>query len=415
MSRVLLTILSIIAVVALLSCQQGPQPAQPANVAENKTSPEPAKTAAPVDYEALANRIVTQSAGVKEGDIVLVAGGVRDFELLEDLNTDVRKVGAFPFLTVGSDRMLKKYYEEVPAKYDSQFPDLDSKIANMVGVVIGVDSSETEDALANAPKERVAAVGKAQEPIGDIFLKRNVRQVSIGNDLYPTAWRASHYGISQDELAKTFWNAVNTDYSSVQVTGERVKTSLSTGKELHITDPAGTDLKMRIDARPFFVSDGIISPEDVKTGGPAVSVFLPAGEVYCAPVAASAAGKVVVAKDYFQGKEMNNLTFTFVGGKLTSMTGSGPGFEAFKAFYDAEGAGKDLFGFVDFGINPNLKLWPTAKIGNWIQSGMVTVGLGNNTFAGGDNKISYGTAQHIPGATVTLDGKTIVENGTLKL
>ena len=73
-----------------------------------------------------------------------------------------------------------------------------------------------------------------------------------------------------------------------------------------------------------------------------------------------------------------------------------------------------MFAFVDIGINPSLRLWPASKIGNWVQSGMITVGIGSNTWAGGDNKIGYGYGDHLPGSTVTLDGKTIVENGVLK-
>jgi aminopeptidase len=163
------------------------------------------------------------------------------------------------------------------------------------------------------------------------------------------------------------------------------------------------------------VSDGIISADDVKKGGPAVTVYLPAGEVFAAPVPGTAEGKVVESLTFYNGKEVTNLTLTFVGGKVTAITGAGPGFPELKADYDARGDGKELFGFVDFGINPNLHVWPTSKIGNWVQSGMVTVGTGNNTWAGGDNKISYGLTNFLPGSTVTLDGKTVVENGVLKL
>jgi len=46
---------------------------------------------------------------------------------------------------------------------------------------------------------------------------------------------------------------------------------------------------------------------------------------------------------------------------------------------------------------------------------MVTVGTGNNAWAGGDNKVPYGMTNYLPGSTVTLDGKTVVENGVLKL
>ncbi len=386
--KIVLLFVLILTTLALLSCQQA---APPTNLAENKTTPaqtEMTKKAAPTDLETLSNRLVSQVAGIKEGEIVFINGGVRDLELLENINTDVRKAGAFPLLTIGSDRMFKKYYEEVPEKYDSQPPELDLKMAVLPAVTIVIDTNESDEVAQGISPTRQAAVGKAGEPVAALYLKRNVRQVAIGNNLYPTAYRAKQFGMSQDDLAKTFWEAVNSDYSAVQTTGEKVKTELSAGKEVHITNPNGTDLKVKIEGRPFFVSDGIISPDDMKKGGPAVSVYIPAGEVFCAPVPGSAQGKVVEAQTFFRGKEVNNLTLTFASGKLTEMTGSGPGFADLKAAYDASGDGKDLFAFVDFGINPNLRIWPASKLGNWIQSGMVTVGIGNNTWAGGDNKVS---------------------------
>jgi leucyl aminopeptidase (aminopeptidase T) len=217
-----------------------------------------------------------------------------------------------------------------------------------------------------------------------------------------------------DDLSKTFWEGVNVDYTSLQAKAEQVKTALS-GNELHLTNPNGTDLKVRVQGRPVYLSDGVVSPEDMQKGSPAVNIYLPAGEVAITPVPGTAEGKVVVDRDFFQGKELQNLTITFVGGKITSMTGTGPGFEAFKADYDARGAGKELFGFVDLGINPNVKLASSSKLGNWVPAGSVTVGSGNNTWAGGDNTVSYGWTGFLPGSTVTLDGKVLVENGVLKV
>ena len=413
--KLFLLLVSILATLALLSCQQA---APPTNLAETAATPAPVERgakAAPTDLEALSDRLVVQVAGVKEGEIVFINGGVRDMELLENLSTDVRKVGAFPMVTIGSDRMVKKYYEEVPEKYDSQPPDLELKLATMPAVAFTIDTNDADNLTEGIAPARLAAVGKASAPVGDLYLKRNVRRIEIGNNLYPTAFRAKRFGMSQDDLAKTFWEAVNADYSAIQATGEKVKTELSTGKEVHITNPNGTDLKVKIEGRPFFVSDGIISADDVKKGGPAVAVYIPAGEVFCSAVPGTAEGKVVESQTFFRGKEVNNLTLTFVAGKLTEMTGSGPGFADLKASYDANGEGKELFGFVDFGINPNLKIWPMSKVGNWVQSGMVTVGIGNNTWAGGDNKTPYGLTNYLPGSTVTVDGKTVVEAGVLKL
>ena len=414
MKRISLLSMCGVFVAGLLSCQPA---ATPPVATENKPAASPAtKSAAGApDFEAIANRVVTQVAAVKEGDVVFVSGSPRDMELLEDLATDSRKVGAFPLLTTGTDRMAKKYSEEVPEKYDTQTPDFDLKLATMPTVAISVDASESENALEGVSPTRLANVNKTQQPVGDVYQKRNVRTVEVGNGLYPTEWRAKRFGVATDTLAKTFWDAVNADYSGVQATGEKVKTMLSAGKELRITSPEGTDLKLKIDGRPFFVSDGVISPEDVQKGWPAVAVYLPAGEIYAAPVAGTAEGKIVIAQTFFRGKEIDNIAIIIIGGKVTSITGSGAGFEDWKKAYDAvTDPGKDMISYVDFGINPNLKIWPASKIGNWVQAGMVSIGSGNNTWAGGDNKASFDVGDHLPGCTVMLDGKTIIEKGEWK-
>ena len=68
---------------------------------------------------------------------------------------------------------------------------------------------------------------------------------------------------------------------------------------------------------------------------------------------------------FFRGKEMTNVAIIIVSGKVTSMTGSGPGFDAMKKEYDAvSDPGKDLVSYIDFGINPNLKIWPASTVGN---------------------------------------------------
>jgi len=179
MKRNLLLVFCAIAGAALLSCQ----PAANTPVAtENKpaASPETKTPAtAPADAEAIANRVVTQVAGVKEGEVVFVSGGVRDFELLEDLVTDSRKVGAFPLLTLGSDRMAKKYYEEVPEKYDTQSPDLDLKLATLPAVAISVDANEIEGVLVDVSSTRLANVANTNSPVGDLFLKRSLLRIRL--------------------------------------------------------------------------------------------------------------------------------------------------------------------------------------------------------------------------------------------
>jgi len=366
-----------------------------------------------MDYEALAQKLVTQCANIHEGDYVLVTGGLRDFELLEDIAVHVRKVGACPLVSLYSDRMWRRSFDDVPAKYDSRSNEFELKLAGLITAQIDVDFRETESWLAHVPPERFATFSKSWSLVNDLMRKRNVRFVHLGNELYPTTERAKLFGVSQKELSKIFWDGVNVDYSKLQATGKTIKTLLTSGKQVHITNPNGTDLKMQIEGRPVVVSDGIISADEMQTGGAACWVYLPAGEVMLAPVPGTAEGKVVVDRQFFQGSEILGLTLTFKAGKLTSMTAKS-GLEPLKALYDAAGPGKEEFAVIEIGINPNVHLVPGSRMVGYMPAGMVTIGIGNNTWAGGENNVGYSMSNFLPGSTLEVDGKVLVEKGVLK-
>ena len=55
-------------------------------------------------------------------------------------------------------------------------------------------------------------------------------------------------------------------------------------------------------------------------------------------------------------------------------------------------------------------------MGAYMPAGIITVGHGNNAWAGGENKSMYGSeAYFLTGATLNVDGKTIVKNGEITL
>jgi aminopeptidase len=384
--------------------------AAPERAASERAAPKPS-----IDLDQLAERLVTQSAGVKPGEMVLVSGGMQDQELLENIAVHVRRLGAFPLVTLNSDRLVKRMFFDVPDKFDTQNDALGMKLAESFDAAIFVNFNLDEAVLAGADPKRQAARAKMNQLVVDTFVKRKVRQVEVGNGMYPTAWRAKRFGMSDDELAKTFWEGVNVDYADLAKRAEQVKATIAGGREIRLTDANGSDLRVRIQGRPVFASDGIITADEARQGGAAVNVYLPAGEVYVTPVAGTAEGKIVRPRDYYEGKEIQNLTLTFAGGTLTSITGSGPGFEPLKAFYDAASAGKEMFAVVDFGINPQVKLPASAVVGTWVPAGTVTVGLGNNLWAGGTNNTPFAYFVSLPGTTVMLDDKVIVEKGQLKL
>ena len=371
-----------------------------------------------VNYAAIAAKLVEQCAGVKEGDIVSITGGVKDAELLEDLAVEVRKRGAFPLLGFGSDRLNRKMFDEVPEKYDSQTNQLALKLAGMVTARISVPSAENPALFADVPAEKMAertiASAKANEAITELNRKRAVPNIVVGgNNLYPTADNAKMLGLTQGELAKIFWDGVNADYTKLQADGERYRQLLATGKEIYLTHPNGTDFKVSIEKRPIYVSDGVVSAEDRKRGSAATTVYLPAGEVIVTPVTGTAEGKIVVDRSSYEGKEFEGLTCEFKDGKLISISAKSD-ITRMKASYNAAPVGKELFGMIDLGINTSLSLGPKARRGDYAPAGMVSIGFGSNIQYGGDNKVQYGQELNLPGCTLKLDGKVIIENGVLK-
>jgi leucyl aminopeptidase (aminopeptidase T) len=377
-----------------------------------------------IDYAAIAQKIVAQCAGIKEGEIVEISGEIKDNELLRELSHAVRKLGAFPLVqTYKQDiERQKRMMLEMPAKWDSQVNQLGLKLAGFVNANINLANAEPFNAMEDFPQERLAAMQKANEPISNLRRQRNVRNIVLGgNGLYPSKANAERLGLTQAELAQIFWNGVNTDYTQLQAEGEKYRQMLAAAKEVHLTHPNGTDLKVKIEKRPVFVSDGVVSADDVKRGGAATTVWLPAGEVFVTPVPGTAEGRIVVDHDWYTGVNghtpIEGLTFDFKAGKLVSMTARS-GLEPMKKQYDKvtgkAAEGKDEFGVINLGINRNLVLGPKAKRGDYAPAGMVSVGFGGNEGYGGENKAGTGWESNLPGCTLKLDGRVVVENGVLK-
>ncbi len=371
-------------------------------------------TAAPApadDFRSIAAKVVGQSANVQENEVVELFGSAEDLPLLNELSIEVRKRGAHPLVLVGDGKTARRMLDEVPAKYDTQEPKAMLGLVKMIDVVINTEFNEGRTFKGVAP-ERQAAQAKTFQPVFRAMQQRGVRAVSLGNGLYPSAERAEHFGVSRDELAKIMYGGVDTDYEQLARTGEDLRSALAGGKELRITAPSGTDLRVPVAGRPVHLADGVVSAEDRKRGGTALSVWLPAGEVYFVPRAGGAEGVVVADRYYHEGDRVDGLRLEVKAGKVVAMSARS-GIEGLQKRYQAAGTGRDVVGVIDFGINPSIQVPEGGAVNVWSKAGAVTVGVGNNLWAGGDNANDFGIAADVRNATVTLDGKELVKDGKL--
>src|SRR6266699_3458728 len=215
------------------------------------------------DARAIAHQLIA-STMIREGQSVLISGSVRDAGLMEDLAIEARKAGAQPMLVISSERLIRRSYDEVPAKYDAQEPKLDLAVAKLFDAQIAIDVGETEGLLAGVPAERLAARAKAGAPVNEAFLERNVHLVNLGNGLYPTATLAKRLGITQARLATGFWRAVAVPPERLQAAGEQLRTAFASGGTVQLTHPNGTSLTFDVTGRTPTISAGALTP-----GGPA--------------------------------------------------------------------------------------------------------------------------------------------------
>lgn len=358
-------------------------------------------------------RNLVQAGMVKAGDKVLVSGSIRDAALLEDIAIEAMKVGAHPLITISSDRLSRRSYDEVPSTFDNVTSSVDMLLVNNFDVQIFLDVNETEGLLASVPVARRSARGKANQPVTDALFKRNLRRVNLGNDLYPTAALSRRLGVPRSTVSNAFWRAAGVNASLLRTKGESLREIFANGKVVTLTARNGTNLSLMVDADRGFISDGALTPEKVRQGAAAAATYLPAGELILPAATGSANGKIVLDRYIWDGRVVRGLTLVFEKGVLTSMTAAND-ISGLKAAYDAAGGAKDRFGFLDIGINPETRLPVGSGRIIWTAPGSVTFGFGDNRGFGGSNTSDFGLFAQLGGATLTVDGRPVIERGRLR-
>jgi aminopeptidase len=366
------------------------------------------------NYMPVAAQLATRNLGVKPGELVLVAGTPEHMRLLEDIAVQVRKAGGWPVITVGSERLTRLSFDSIPPERDADRPEADLALAKTFPAMIALDGAQSDATLRHVAPERFEARAKAGQPVFAQINRLNRRIVFLGNAIFPTEENAREQGMSRDELERQFWDGVNVDPQSMAAAGQAVKAALRTGRTVRITNPAGTDLTLTLAGNEPYFSDGAITDEDAKSGPLAQTVWLPAGEVYVRIAPGSANGTVVADRLTFEGEVVEGLRLEVKNGRGTNLTAT-KGLDRFKARYDAASAGKDAITVLDIGVNPNMTIPEDSKLRTYVPAGMVTVFVGNDTWAGGKNDASLNAPMFLTGAQVTIDGKPIIEGGKLVL
>jgi len=363
------------------------------------------------DYDAIADNLVNQSLAVQPGETVVIGGGPSEIDLMAAIQVAVSKAGGQAVLTLNIPEANKRAVMETPIEHLEQLPTANLLLAKIADVFINVGSIEDPDLFADVPEERLAAFRQAGVPLARAFNNLRFRSATLGQTGgIPSVAYAESVGADPVEVQTIFWQAVGVSPAELTQTAQQVASLMTDGAEVRVTSEAGTDLTLKLDRLPARINAGRTA--DVQAASGPVNVWFPAGEAYGVVHNSSASGTLVVPSISFRGVKVENLELRFKNGRVTKMSADSNA-EMLEKYFAASSPKLKELSVIDLGLNPHSRTPTGSSYYSWEMGGMVTLGLGNNSWAGGENDSDAALTLHVPGTTLSIDGKTIVKDGKL--
>ena len=209
---------------------------------------------------------------------------------------------------------------------------------------------------------------------------------------------------------------LNTDYDQLskdQVLFEQAMRDA----QVHVTTPAGTDLRFSIGDRPVTRQDGHADADRATKAKNLIDreIEIPAGVIRVAPIEESVLGTIAFPDALWDSVMVSGLVVEFELGKIVNINAD-MGRSAVLSELDKAGSSGRSFREFALGFNP---LMPVQRNGMaWIPyygygAGIVRLSLGDNLELGGKVGGGYVRWNFFVDATVTVDGEVWVKDGVL--
>jgi aminopeptidase len=355
--------------------------------------------------QAIARRVVRECARVQAGEDVYIEGRADALDYLELLAFECELLGARAVVVPFSDAYHHRRLTGLPL---SQLEVKSRGLVELIkcaDVVFTVRMEDGDPALFKdvTPEQRGAA-GRGRKVLAEHIYDGSRRW--IGTD-FPTAQQAAAFGVDFGVYEAMFWDALDLDYDELKRHADAVAAVLDGAREVHITSPKGTDLRLGIAGRPIDKDCGITGIETQLSN-------LPAGEVCLAPLEDGTHGTVVFDIAFWDGRRIEDLEVRFEAGRATPVRAATE-FDYFCGVLAGADDGAYVIGELGIGLNPNVG----APTGNTLTDekilGTVHIALGENRLLGGANESSLHWDMMVLGPTVTIDGRPLLIDGEMQV
>lgn len=226
--------------------------------------------------------------------------------------------------------------------------------------------------------------------------------------------------IFRNKLSEMYEQALYIDYEALEARQERLVDTLR-NSTIEITNPAGTDIKFRLENAYFHRGNGNASKEFINGYARPGSardreVELPSGAIRTVDIL-DTEGRLVCANETFGGREVGTLTYEFQDNHIMGVSSQYHN-DYVQAMWGLQTGDYDRFGEFNAGVSSALTMLPGhEKIITYYGygDGMLRFSLGDNQESGGEYLSSYHQWLFLSDATMKVNGQVVLENGKLTL
>src|SRR5216110_76715 len=237
----------------------------------------------------LARQVVRTSLHLGWKDVFTIYTYPPTIPLAEALALEARRVGSDTHLTLMTDDLWFTSMQELSTKWLSTASPAEHAIARAETAHIYLGGPADARRMRDIPAEKFEANSLGGDRQHEPRRRRRVRDIDLPIGRL-TPERAETYGLDYASWSRSYHDALAVDLKEIQREGRALALSLRGRKKVRIRSDAGTDLRFQTKAIPPIVSDGIISPADIRRGF--VRTTLPAGRVELAVQPESVEGEI---------------------------------------------------------------------------------------------------------------------------
>ena len=281
----------------------------------------------------LAKNLINFSCSVKKGEKVLIEATGVDDVFVEALIEEVYKVGAYPFVELGNNKIkrrllmgLQPEQVQLMRKYgESRMKDMDA--------YIGIRGGDNAYELADVPSDKMSLYStEFSKPVHHELRVKNTKWCVLR---YPTEGMSELSGMSTEAFEDLYFNVCKLDYQKMDKAMDSLVALMNKTDKVRIT-AKDTDLTFSIKGIPA-----------VKCSG---HMNIPDGEVYTAPVRDSVNGVITYNTPSVENViKFEQVKLTFKDGKIIDATANYH--DAVNKIFDTD-EGARYVGEFAFGVNP---------------------------------------------------------------